>query len=179
MKRVDMKRRRFLKATSIFAAGGGGLASAAAGSGASDAAPSSPEDLQGRSRGNAASSYASDASKKADIAWWEDARFGMFVHWGPIALKGTEISWSRAKRRPGMDGGTIPVEEYDSLYERFDPAGFDARERVRFAKDAGMRYLVFTTKHHDDFCMYDSPCTDYDITRARLMPDGCPNFWTS
>ena len=92
MKRVDMKRRRFLKATPILAAGRGGLASAAAGSGASDAAPSSPEDLQGRSRGNAASSYASDASKKADIAWWEDARFGMFVHWGPIALKGTEIS---------------------------------------------------------------------------------------
>jgi hypothetical protein len=63
MKQADMKRRRFLKATSIFAAGGGGLASAAAGRRASDAAPSSPEDLQRRSRGNAASSYASDANQ--------------------------------------------------------------------------------------------------------------------
>ncbi|MFO7976648.1 MAG: alpha-L-fucosidase [Candidatus Hydrogenedentota bacterium] len=86
---------------------------------------------------------------------FQDMRFGMFIHWGPVALKGTEIGWSR--------GREVPVEEYDQLYKQFNPTKFDATEWVRIAKDAGMKYMVLTSKHHDGFCLWDSQYTDYDI----------------
>ncbi|MEI6049489.1 MAG: alpha-L-fucosidase, partial [Bacteroidota bacterium] len=73
------------------------------------------------------------------LEWWKDARFGMFIHWGPVSLKGTEIGWSRGKE--------IPVEEYDTLYKQFNPVKFNADEWVKLAKDAGMKYIVFTSKH--------------------------------
>jgi alpha-L-fucosidase len=101
------------------------------------------------------------------LAWWREARFGMFIHWGPVSLKGTEIGWSRAGERRGhrsKRGTQIPVEVYDNLYKQFNPTGFDAEEWVQIAKDAGMRYLVFTTKHHDGFVNFDSRLTDYKIT---------------
>ena len=100
------------------------------------------------------------------LRWWQDAKFGLFIHWGTASIKGEELSWSRGGTRPGLPDlppGTIPVEEYDGLYRQFNPTGFDAEEWVRIAKDAGMRYLVFTTKHHDGFCMFDSQLTEYDI----------------
>ncbi len=100
-----------------------------------------------------------------DMQWWKDARFGMFVHWGPVSLKGTEIGWSRGGERRGRSGtGTIPVEDYDNLYREFNPVEFDAVEWVEIAKAAGMKYLVFTSKHHDGFSMFDSKATDYKIT---------------
>ena len=102
------------------------------------------------------------------IRWWQDARFGMFVHWGPVSLEGTEIGWSRGGERWGRGGtGTVPVDVYDTLYERFNPVEFDPVEWVRIAKEAGMRYIVFTTKHHDGFSMFDSAVTDYRITSPR------------
>ncbi len=101
----------------------------------------------------------------ADVAAWRKLKFGLFVHWGPVSLKGTEIGWSRGGERRGRSGrGQIPVEVYDNLYKQFNPVRFDARQWVETAKAAGMRYLVFTTKHHDGFCMYDSKLTDYKIT---------------
>jgi len=101
------------------------------------------------------------------IRQWQDMRFGMFVHWGPVSLKGTEIGWSRqgprrGRARPGT--GTIPMAEYDNLYKTFDPVKFDADEWIQIAKDAGMKYLVFTSKHHDGFSMFDTHQTDYKIT---------------
>ncbi|MCD6307509.1 MAG: alpha-L-fucosidase [Candidatus Latescibacteria bacterium] len=100
-----------------------------------------------------------------DMAWWRDAKFGLFIHWGPVSLKGTEIGWSRGGERRGRGGtGSIPVDVYDNLYREFNPVEFDAREWVALAKDAGMKYLVFTTKHHDGFSMFDSAVTDYKIT---------------
>jgi alpha-L-fucosidase len=99
------------------------------------------------------------------LRWWREARFGMFIHWGPVSLKGTEIGWSRAGERRGTGGtGTIPPEVYDALYREFNPVNFDADEWVRIARDAGMKYLVFTTKHHDGFANFDSALTDYKIT---------------
>jgi len=101
------------------------------------------------------------------IERWKDWRFGMFVHWGPVSLKGTEIGWSRQGPRRGRargGTGTIPVEVYDNLYREFDPVRFDAEEWIRIAQDAGMQYLVFTSKHHDGFSNFDSAHTDYDIT---------------
>jgi alpha-L-fucosidase len=113
-----------------------------------------------------------------DLAWFTEARFGMFVHWGPVSLKGTEIGWSRGGVRRGLAEGSqnlerhgVPVEEYDNLYKRFNPVKFDADEWVALMRDAGMRYLVFTTKHHDGFSMFDSALTDYDIAASPFRRD--------
>ena len=104
---------------------------------------------------------------------WQDMRFGMFIHWGPVSLKGTEIGWSR--------GAQTPIEEYDNLYKQFNPTKFNADEWVRVAKDAGMKYMVFTTKHHDGFCMWDTKQTDYNIMHSpfgrdvvKELADGLP-----
>jgi alpha-L-fucosidase len=80
---------------------------------------------------------------------------------------GTEIGWSRGGERRGRKDATtgeIPVEVYDNLYKKFNPVKFDPDEWVRLAKDAGMKYLVFTSKHHDGFCNFDSKLTNYKIT---------------
>ncbi|MDT8303605.1 MAG: alpha-L-fucosidase, partial [Sedimentisphaerales bacterium] len=82
---------------------------------------------------------------------WQEKRFGMFIHWGPVSIKGTEIGWSR--------GREVPTEEYDQLYKQFNPVKFDAEEWVKIAKDAGMKYLVLTSKHHDGFCLWPSKYT--------------------
>ena len=97
------------------------------------------------------------------LKWWQDARFGMFIHWGPVSLKGTEIGWSR--------GNEIPVAEYDTLYKQFNPVQFNADEWVKLAKDAGMKYIVFTSKHHDGFCMWDTKYTDYNIMNSPFKRD--------
>ncbi len=94
---------------------------------------------------------------------WQSLRFGMFVHWGPVSLRGTEIGWSR--------GTQVPVTDYDSLYKEFNPVLFDAEAWVDLAKEAGMKYLVFVTKHHDGFCMWPSAYTDYDIGSTPFRRD--------
>jgi alpha-L-fucosidase len=108
-----------------------------------------------------------DAAKPAAnaerLAWWRDARFGMFIHWGPVSIKGTEIGWSR--------GSDVPLEEYDNLYKQFNPEKFNAREWVALAKAAGMKYLVFTTKHHDGFCMFNTQQTDFNIMHSPFGRD--------
>ncbi|MDF7822682.1 alpha-L-fucosidase [Pontiellaceae bacterium B12227] len=100
---------------------------------------------------------------RAAVEAWKDLRFGMFIHWGPVALTGHEIGWSR--------GGQTPIEEYDNLYKRFNPENFDADEWVRVAKAAGMKYMVLTTKHHDGFCLWPSEFTDYDIGETTFKRD--------
>lgn len=97
------------------------------------------------------------------IEKWKDLRFGMFIHWGPVTLKGTEIGWSR--------GSQVPIEEYDALYKRFNPANFNANDWVRTAKAAGMKYVVLTTKHHDGFCLWNTAQTDYNIMNSPLGRD--------
>jgi alpha-L-fucosidase len=109
-----------------------------------------------------------------EMQWWRDARFGLFIHWGPVSLKGTEIGWSRGGERRGRKDktlGEIPVEEYDNLYKQFNPTKFDAREWVAVAKAAGMKYLVFTSKHHDGFCEFDSKLTTYTIMNSPFRRD--------
>ncbi|NLX13330.1 MAG: alpha-L-fucosidase [Phycisphaerales bacterium] len=102
------------------------------------------------------------------MQWWREARFGLFIHWGPVSLIGTEIGWSRGgpwyRQITPESGGPIPIEKYDNLYKEFNPTLFNANEWVQLARDAGMKYLVFTTKHHDGFCNFDSKLTDYKIT---------------
>jgi alpha-L-fucosidase len=106
------------------------------------------------------------APTPASLQWWQDARFGLFVHWGPVSLKGTEIGWSRAGERRGYRGpGTIiPTDVYDNLYKEFNPTQFNATEWVKIAQAAGMKYIVFTSRHHDGFSMFDTQASDYKIT---------------
>jgi alpha-L-fucosidase len=91
----------------------------------------------------------------ATIDHWRELRFGMFIHWGPVALTGQEIGWSRGRQ--------TPASEYDELYRRFDPHLFDADAWAATAEAAGMKYLVITAKHHDGFCLWPSEYTDYHI----------------
>ncbi len=107
-----------------------------------------------------------------DVQAWRQMKFGLFIHWGPVSLKGTEIGWSRGGERRGRTGtGSIPAEIYDNLYKQFNPVEFDAEQWVQMAKDAGMKYLVFTSKHHDGFSMFDSKLTDYKITNSPFKRD--------
>ena len=94
---------------------------------------------------------------------WQDLRFGMFIHWGPVSLRGQEIGWSR--------GTSIPISDYDNLYHEFNPVLFNAAEWVKTAKEAGMKYLVLVTKHHDGFCLWPSAYTDYDIASTPYGKD--------
>jgi alpha-L-fucosidase len=112
--------------------------------------------------------------RDARITWWREARFGMFIHWGPVSLKGTEISWSRANSNPACPNqGPIPVEVYDNLYKEFNPVEFDAKEWVTIAQASGMRYIVLTAKHCDGFCLWHSKVTDYNISKTPFARDVC------
>ena len=117
----------------------------------------------GRSFSQAGKSNGTLTGNEKKIEMWKDARFGMFIHWGPVTLKGTEIGWSRGKE--------VPIEEYDALYKRFNPVNFDAEAWVKLAKDAGMKYIIFTSKHHDGFCMWDTKYTDYNIMNSPFKRD--------
>jgi alpha-L-fucosidase len=104
-------------------------------------------------------------AKPDEFKWWKEARFGMFVHWGPVSLQGTEIGWSRGGERRGVGGtGEVPLDVYDNLYKKFNPTKFDANKWVAIAKAAGMKYMVFTSRHHDGFSNFDSKYSDYKIT---------------
>ncbi len=119
-------------------------------------------------------SAAGPAAYPEHVQWWGDARFGLFVHWGPVSLKGTEIGWSRGgdRRGYGSRGSQVPPDVYDNLYREFNPTGFDAREWVALARAAGMKHLVFTSRHHDGFSMFDTQASDYKITNP-LSPFRC------
>ncbi|MBA7583185.1 hypothetical protein ES708_25125 [subsurface metagenome] len=102
-------------------------------------------------------------TNQESLSQWQNLKFGMFIHWGPVSLRGTEIGWSR--------GPIIPIAEYDQLYNEFNPSLFNAEEWVKIAKEAGMKYLVITTKHHDGFCLWDSKYTKYDMASTPYGKD--------
>jgi alpha-L-fucosidase len=113
-------------------------------------------------------------AKPEDMRWWREARFGMFIHWGSVSLKGTEIGWSRGGKRGTRAGtGAIPADVYDNLYKEFNPVKFNAKEWVEIAKAAGMKYMVFTSRHHDGFSMFDTRMSDYKITNSPFKRDVC------
>ena len=110
---------------------------------------------------------ASMKTRDARVAWWQDARFGMFIHWGIYSLPAGE--WE-GKNTGGyaehlMRKAKIPRSTYLELAHRFDPVKFDADKWVRAARYAGMRYLIITAKHHDGFAMYNSQVSDYNIVK--------------
>ena len=98
----------------------------------------------------------------------------MFIHWGPVSLKGTEISWSRANSNTNCPNkGPIPVDVYDNLYKQFNPTNFNAAQWVALAKDAGIKYMVLTAKHCDGFLLWHSEASDYNISRTPFKRDVC------
>ncbi|HMQ47867.1 MAG TPA: alpha-L-fucosidase [Saprospiraceae bacterium] len=102
------------------------------------------------------------------MAWWRDAGFGLFIHWGAYAVPGG-IHQGKEVSGAGewiMFSGQIPVPDYEPYTQQFNPLDFNAAEWVSIAKDAGMKYLVITSKHHDGFCLWDSQISDYDVMDA-------------
>lgn len=92
-----------------------------------------------------------------------DARFGMFIHWGLYAIPALG-EWVMSERR-------MTVEEYEKYFRAFDPVDYDPRAWARLAREAGMKYMVLTAKHHDGFCLFDSALTDYKATNTKAGRD--------
>lgn len=95
-----------------------------------------------------------------DYSWWREARFGMFIHWGLYAVLGRH-EWVQSREK-------IAPEVYETYQEYFNPDLFEPREWARLARQAGMKYLVITAKHHEGFCMWDTKCTDYKVRHDYL-----------
>ncbi len=93
--------------------------------------------------------------KREEMAWWEDAKFGMFIHWGLYAIP--------ARGEWAMHNEQIPADEYAKLADEFNPQQFDADVWAKIAKDAGMKYMVLTARHHDGFALWDSPASYGDF----------------
>lgn len=109
----------------------------------------------------------------ARMAWWREARFGMFIHWGLYSVAAGE--WNGTPY-PGiaewiMYNAKVPPKEYETLLPQFNPVKFDAKDWVRIAKDAGMKYIVITTKHHDGFNLYPSEANPYNIMKTPFKRD--------
>ena len=105
------------------------------------------------------------------MEWWREARFGMFIHWGLYSVPAGE--W-KGKFNHGewiRTTAQIPLEEYDKFVPQFNPVKFNAEEWVKTAKNAGMKYIVITTKHHDGFCLFDSKYTEFDIMSTPFKRD--------
>lgn len=113
-----------------------------------------------------------DTAVAAKLERWKDLKFGLLMHWGPYSQWGVVESWSICPededwcRRKPEHGATYTeyVKNYEALQATFDPVKFDPDKWAKAAKDAGMKYVVFTTKHHDGFCMFDTKLTDYRVT---------------
>jgi alpha-L-fucosidase len=108
------------------------------------------------------------AQRDSRMAWWREARFGMFIHWGAYAVpagshKGERIAgigeWI-------MSRAHVPIPDYEQYVHRFNPVRFNADEWARIAKSAGMKYIIITSKHHDGFGIFDSKVSAYDIVDA-------------
>jgi alpha-L-fucosidase len=108
------------------------------------------------------------AQRDARLAWWREARFGMFIHWGLYAIPAGE--WNGVKYGGGvewiMNMAKIPVNDYEPLAKQWNPTKFDAREWVRVAKNAGMKYIVITSKHHEGFGLWPSKQGDWNVKRT-------------
>ena len=112
-----------------------------------------------------AASPETKAERDARMAWWREARFGMFIHWGLYAVPAGEYKGQRSKEIGEwiMSWANIPRADYEHFADQFNPVKFDAAKWVATAKNAGMKYIVITSKHHDGFAIYDSKVSDYDI----------------
>jgi alpha-L-fucosidase len=113
-------------------------------------------------------SQAQPASHDAKMKWFREAKFGLFIHWGLYAIPAGEWKGQPVKGIGEwiMNRARIPVKEYEQLAAQFNPVKFNAEEWVKLAADAGMKYMVITSKHHDGFTMYHSQASKYNIADA-------------
>jgi len=112
-----------------------------------------------------------DTERNQRMEWWREARFGLFIHWGLYAVpagewgaKNTYGEWIRTTAE-------IPLKTYDGFVDKFNPTQFSAKDWVKMAKDAGMKYIVITSKHHDGFAIYDSKISDFDVMATPFKRD--------
>jgi alpha-L-fucosidase len=105
------------------------------------------------------------AAKDSRMQWWRDAGFGMFIHWGVYSVPAGEYKGQEVKGIGEwiMETAKIPIPEYEQYARQFDPQKFNAGEWVRIAKEAGVKYIVITSKHHDGFSLWNSSVANYDI----------------
>lgn len=128
----------------------------------------------------------STEDRDARMAWWRDATLGMFIHWGAYSVAAGEYN---GKEVAGvgewiMHHGKVPRLEYENFARQFNPVQFDANEWVRLAHEAGVKYIVITSKHHDGFCLWDSKLTEYDVVDftpfkrdiLRELTEACQRF---
>ena len=100
------------------------------------------------------------------MAWFHDAKFGMFIHWGIYSVPAGEWKGEKDHGEWIQYTENIHSSEYEKFAAQFNPVKFNSDEWVSLAKESGMKYIVITSKHHDGFCMYDSNLTNYDIVDA-------------
>lgn len=106
------------------------------------------------------------ASAADHAAWFREARFGMFVHWGIYSIPAGEWEGKTSYGEWILEQTKMPVSRYEELAKQFNPVKFDAAAWVAVARNAGMKYLVITSKHHDGFCLWNSKLTDWSIART-------------
>lgn len=129
--------------------------------------------LMGLQTMNAQKNYVPAKENLEARKWFQEARFGLFIHWGVYSILG-DGEWV-------MNNQNISIEEYEKLPSFFNPIEFDADEWVRMAKNAGMKYITITSRHHDGFSMFDSKVTDYTIMKKtpykkdvlKLLAEAC------
>jgi alpha-L-fucosidase len=111
------------------------------------------------------------AQYDARMQWWSDARFGLIIHWGLYSIPAGEwnggVYWVEHIRNKAE----IPLAEYHKLLQQFNPVRYEARQWVQYAKASGAKYLIFTTKHHDGFCLFDSKYTEFDMMSTAYQKD--------
>ena len=118
--------------------------------------------------GRADNSAETPAQHDAGMAWWREAKFGMFIHWGVYSVPAGYYHGKPVKGAGEwiMNHGKIPMSEYQQFAKEFDPTNFNADAWVKTARDAGMKYIVITSKHHDGFAMFPSKVSKWNIYDA-------------
>ncbi|MGH2634493.1 MAG: alpha-L-fucosidase, partial [Tepidiformaceae bacterium] len=119
--------------------------------------------------------WATSVFEPADerLAWWREARFGLFLHWGLYSILAGEWKGRTDYAEWIRNNAHIPLDVYERLVPRFNPVKFDADAWAGMAKDAGMKYVTLTTKHHDGFCLFDNPLTDFCVRSTPFKRDIC------
>jgi alpha-L-fucosidase len=116
-------------------------------------------------------SAAGQSQKDQRMKWWREARFGLFIHWGLYAIPAGEWGGQTNYGEWIRNNAQIPLTTYDKFLTQFNPVKFNANEWVSMAKNAGMKYIVITTKHHDGFALFDSKVSDFDVMATPFKRD--------
>jgi len=120
-----------------------------------------------------AQDFTKETKKEHDarMKWWREARFGLFIHWGLYSIPAGEWKGKANYAEWIRNQAQIPLKVYDKFVSKFNPVKFNAEYWVRMAKDAGMKYIVITSKHHDGFCLFNSKYTNFDVMATPFKKD--------